>query len=79
MCKGLRDVRGHVANALMAHPDAPQSGTEETTLKVTPFLLTPGRSPEVRDHAKSIVELPVWIGIAISFEFRVSCAAEWSG
>jgi hypothetical protein len=50
---------GHVASELMAHPDAPQSGTEETALKVTPFLLTPGRSPEVRDHAKSFVELPV--------------------
>jgi hypothetical protein len=41
--------------------------------KVTPFLLALGCSLEVGDHAKSIVELPVWVGIDFSFEFTVPC------
>lgn len=57
----------------MAYPNAQQSGTKETALEITPFLLALGCSLEVGDDAESIIEFPIWVGIDISFEFRVSC------
>ena len=41
--------------------------------KVAPFRLALGCGLEVGDHAKSVVELPVWVCIDISFEFTVPC------
>ena len=62
----------------MAYPNAPQSGTEESALEIAPFRLALGCSLEVGDQAESVIEFPIWVGIDISFEFRISyiCVAE---
>lgn len=58
----------------VAHPNAPQRGPEETTPKVTPFLLAFGRDLKIGDHAKGVVELHVWICIDVSFESTIPCS-----
>jgi hypothetical protein len=71
MCK-CSEV-GRPRNQRVAYPNAPQSGTEETALEIAPFRLALGCSLEVGDQAEGVIELPIWIGIDISFELRVSC------
>ena len=54
-----------------AYPNAPKSVIEEATLEVAAFLLAFGCQLEVRDHAKVVVKLPIWVGINLSLKSSV--------
>jgi hypothetical protein len=60
-------------NRQVAYPNAPYSVIKETALEVAAFLLAFGCQLEVRDHAKIVVKLPIWVGINLSLKFSVLC------